>query len=390
VSVASFIEVEQCQVQRTGENIAGDVFLSRKVENGNRVISVLADGLGSGVEACVLASLTAQMALEYLAGNIATRRAAEIVMDALPICPQRKISYSAFTIVDTHIQGATRILEHGNPPFLWIRDGECLPVRQILAREPRWNGRGLTYSEFEVARGDRLIFFSDGISQSGIGTPTYPLGWGIGAVREYVLHVIRKSPDISARNLSQLLVQEALWNDGDGAGDDITCAVIYHRQPRKLLVLTGPPYNKAQDTEYARLIEQYPGRTAICGGTTSDIVARELHRAVHMDLTEIDPEVPTTSTMKGVDLVTEGCLTLGKTAELLGSGVSPDRRNGATRLVDLLLQSDSIEFVVGTCVNAAHQNPSLPVELDIRRNVIKRIKHLLEEKHLKEVQVRYL
>jgi len=190
--------------------------------------------------------------------------------------------------------------------------------------------------------------------------------------------------------LSQLLVKEALDNDGDSAGDDITCGVIYIRQPRQLLVLTGPPYDQNRDMEFANLVEMHKGKTVICGGTTANIIARLLKRSVTMDLSYVDPEVPCTSDMEGIDLVTEGCLTLGKTAEMLETGVISTRYNGATRFANMLLQNDIIHFVVGTRINEAHQNPNLPVELDIRRNVVKKIVSLLREKYLKDVRIDYI
>lgn len=386
---AYFLDVDHCQQQKHGQHIAGDVFLSKKIESGDRVVSVLADGLGSGVEASVLASLTATMALEYVTSNIETRRAAEIVMDALPICRQRQISYSTFSIVDTNTAGATRVIEHGNPSFLLIRNGEHVPVEQIPVRRPRWRNRELSCSQFSTQIGDRIVFFSDGVSQSGIGTRQMPLGWGTRHVSDYLLQLVRQEPNISARRLSEALVSEAVWNDGRQAGDDITCGVIYFRQPRYLRVLTGPPFDMERDPEFAGLVDGYDGCTVVCGGTTSNIVARELNRSVTMNIREFDPDVPNTSAMDGVDLVTEGCLTLGKTDEYLESGVPPKRINGATRFVDMLLQSDVIEFIMGTRINEAHQSPSLPIELDIRRNVIKRIRKLLEEKYLKETCVSY-
>lgn len=386
----SFIEVDCSQIQKSGQNVAGDVFLSKKTDSGNHVVSVLADGLGSGVEACVLASLTAQMAMEYVTGNIATERAARIVMNALPICKDRKISYSTFTIVDTDVGGATRIIEHGNPQFILMRDGKSVPIDRSVVSEPGWNGRNLAYSEFDVTFGDRIILFSDGVVQSGIGSKEFPLGWGIDMATNAILEYTHKREDISARTLSRIMTNRALRNDGGKAGDDITCGVIYFRRPRRMLVITGPPYDKDKDRECALLIDQYEGNRVICGGTTANIVARELDRSVTMDLSDIDPEIPTTSKMEGVDLVTEGCLTLGKCSEILESGRTPQGDNGAIRLVNMLLQSDIIEFVVGTRVNEAHQNPNLPVELDIRRNVVKKIVRLLEEKYLKESHIEYV
>ncbi|MDR3710222.1 MAG: SpoIIE family protein phosphatase [Capsulimonadaceae bacterium] len=390
MSAQAYIELEHCQYRKANQHVAGDVFVSRRSNSGRRAICVLADGLGSGVEACTLASLTAQMALEFVASNIATRRAAEIVMDALPLCPRRKISYSTFTIVDTNLGGVTRIIEHGNPAFVLIRDGKPVSVEQVEVRQERWGGRSLAYSEFDAALGDRILIFSDGVSQAGMGTEQYPLSWEPENVRAYALECIRKIPEISASTLCELVAKQALKIDGAKAGDDITCAAIYIRKPRRLLVLSGPPYDKEGDAQYAQLAKSRDGKTVICGGTTANIVARELGLPVTMDLSIIDDEIPTTSEMPGVDLVTEGCLTLGKTAQMLEAGERGTRFNGATRLLAMLLQSDIIDFVVGTSINAAHQNPLLPVELDIRRNVIKKIARLLEDKHLKEVHIRYM
>ena len=390
MSVSSFIEVGNTQFCKHSQNIAGDVFLSRKCQHGSQVISVLADGLGSGAEACSLASLTAQMAMEYVAGNISTPKAARIVMDALPLCAVRKISYSTFTIVDTNLQGVTRIIEHGNPSYVLLHDGECMRPKSEVISEPRWNGRYLSYTEFNATFGDRIVIMSDGVTQSGMGTPTYPLGWGDDQVCRYLCELVKQQPHISARSLCQLLAERAAQNDGWRAGDDITCGIVYFRKPRRTLVLTGPPYEKHTDVQIARMADTYDGRRVVCGGTTANILARELNREITMDIMDIDPEIPTTSDMDGFDLVTEGCLTLSKTAELLQNAQKPTRTNGASKLVEMLLQSDIIEFVVGTRINEAHQNPNLPIELDIRRNVVKKIAALLEHQYLKEVHIDYV
>lgn len=384
-----FLDTDFCQQKKHTQQVNGDVFLSKKVDEGRRVVSVLADGLGSGVEANVLASLTATMGLEYVIGKIDTYRAAEIMMDALPICRQRRISYSTFTLIDTSTSGETRIIEHGNPSFLLIRDGHVVELKGKIIERARWNGRHLCCTQFETQQEDRIVIFSDGVSQSGIGTPAFPFGWGVDRVKEYLEMMIQVDPEISARQLSSELVSQAVWNDGHHAGDDITCGVINFRKPRYLRVLTGPPYEMARDGEFAHLVMNYPGSTVVCGGTTSNIVARELGRDMTMDLSEFDPEVPNISHMDGVELVTEGCLTLSKVAALLESGETPMRSNGATKLMQLMLHHDIIEFVMGTRINEAHQNPNFPIELDIRRNVLKKIIHLLETKYLKSTRLSY-
>jgi len=247
------------------------------------------------------------------------------------------------------------------------------------------------YSEFDTQLGDRIVFFSDGVSQSGLGRVGLPLGWGQDRVIDFLQRQISAENEISSRELSRQLVAEALTNDGRAAKDDITCGTIYYRRPRRLLVITGPPFSKDRDGELAELMQTFDGRKAICGGTTAGIVSRLLGRPVTMDLKNLDPEIPPPAAMEGVDLVTEGTVTLAKVAEILerGNPGEPTCKNPATDLVSLMLQSDIVEFVVGTRINEAHQDPNIPVELDLRRNIIRKIAALLEMRHLKESHVRF-
>ena len=164
-SAESFIEVDYCQRAKHGQLISGDVFLSEKVRQEGRIVSVLSDGLGSGVKASVLASMTAAMALKFAASAMDIRNSAEIIMDTLPICSVRKISYSTFTVVDMANTGETRIIEHGNPSFLLIRPQGELTIQKTEMRPKRWQDRVISFSSFEVQREDRIIFFSDGITQ---------------------------------------------------------------------------------------------------------------------------------------------------------------------------------------------------------------------------------
>jgi len=389
----NFIEVDSCQRAKCGQLISGDVFLSEKVRHEDRVVSVLSDGLGSGVKASVLATMTATMALKYTASTMDIRRSAEIIMDTLPICSVRKISYSTFTIVDLAATGETRIIEHGNPPFLLIRPDGGTTIDKVEMHPNRWQDRLINFSTFQVQREDRIVFFSDGITQAGMGEYRTPLGWGLEEVEKFVREKIDRSPYISARELSRLLVARAEEVDGLTAKDDITCGVVYFRSPRQLLVLTGAPFNRAHDQDLARLAERTPGRKVICGGTTANIVSRLLNREIQIDMRQpVDPRVPPWARMEGFDLVTEGTLTLGEVVRLLEEGFAPEdmRSNAAVRLARLLLDSDIVKFAVGTRINDAHQDPNIPRELDLRRNIVKRIASLLESKHMKRVLIQYV
>jgi hypothetical protein len=393
IAAESFIEVDSCQRAKHGQLISGDVFLSEKVKQEGRIVSVLSDGLGSGIKASVLATMTATMALKFAASAMDIRSSAEVIMDTLPICSVRKISYSTFTVVDMASTGETRIIEHGNPPFLLIRPKGEVSVEKTQLLPKRWEDRVISFSTFNVQREDRIVFFSDGITQAGMGEFRTPLGWGLEKVEEFVREKIDRHPYISARELSRLLVAQAEEVDGLTAKDDITCGVVYFRSPRKLLVMTGAPFNRAHDQDLAKMAEQTSGRKVICGGTTANIIARLLNRTIQIDMRQqFHSKVPPSARLEGFDLVTEGTLTLGEVLRLLEEGFAPEdmKSNAAVRLATMLLDSDIVKFAVGTRINEAHQDPNIPVELDLRRNIVKRIAQLLEDKHMKRVQIQYL
>lgn len=393
-----FIEVAHYQVCKHKQGAPGDVFLSQKNPDDGRVITTLSDGLGSGIKAGVLATLTATMATRFVASDIPIKRAAEIIMNTLPVCQERGISYATFTLVDIEPNSTIRIVEYDNPPYVLVREQTIVePIKDISTFERRDKTTApkveaqLHYSQYEARPGDRLVFFSDGVTQSGMGSARFPFGWGIANVQNFILQKILEDPQISARDLARLVVREALFHDSYKAKDDITCGVIYSRNPRDLLIITGPPMHKENDTSITRIFNMFDGKKVICGGTTANILARELNRNIKVHLKNPDPQVPPYSEMEGADLVTEGIITMGKVAELLEKGDQSayTRENAATKLVEMILNSDRIHFVVGTKINEAHQDPNMPVELEIRRNVIKKIASIIEEKYLKEVHIQF-
>ena len=394
----TFIEVGHYQVCKHKQHAEGDVFLSQKNPSDGRVITALSDGLGSGIKAGVLATLTATMATRFIAADIPMRRAAEIIMNTLPVCKDRGISYATFTLVDIEPNNTVRIIEYDNPPYVLIRQETIIePIRDITTIERKNKSTApkreaqLQYSRYAARPGDRLVFFSDGVTQSGMGSPNYPCGWGYENVQTFILEKILENPDISARKLAKAVVKQALMLDGYKAKDDITCGVIYGRNPRDLLVLTGPPLRKESDEDYARVFDSFDGKRIICGGTTANIISRELNRPIKVQLKDFDPKIPPYSEMEGAEMVTEGIITMGAVAELLESGAKTEtlKQNAATKMVDLFLDSDRIKFVVGTKINEAHQDPNMPVELEIRRNVVKKIAALLQDEYLKEVSIQY-
>jgi len=389
-----YIEVNAELKNHHESRICGDVFLSRRLNDENRIIAVLSDGMGHGVKANMLSTLTATMALNFTLEHKEIHRIAEIIMNTLPVCSERKMSYATFTIVDIEFDGNVRILEYDNPQTLIMRGSKVF--------EPQWTcvmlegeknaGKEIKSCEFTPEKEDRIIIFSDGVTQSGLGGGKYLFGWGRENVMDYITEIISHEADIAAPGLAHKVVNMANVNDGYLSQDDTSCAVIYFRQPRKLLICTGPPFEDSNDKILAQKIEKFEGRKIICGATTGDIIARELDRKIVDTFDFDDPDLPPISLMDGVDLVTEGILTLGKVTEILKKYSNSTRltKGPADRIVQMLIESDEINFVVGTRINIAHQDPSLPVELEIRRTVVKRIARILEDKFLKEVNFTYI
>ncbi|MEI7596834.1 MAG: SpoIIE family protein phosphatase [Bacteroidota bacterium] len=389
-----YIEVHCQQKNHEGERICGDVFLSKRVIEEKRVIVVLSDGMGHGVKANILATLTATMSLNFVKEHKDFKKIAETIMKTLPVCSVRHISYSTFTIVDVEMDGKVRVLEYDNPGVMVLRDGEIIALEPELIELDIDKSREtiLKSYTFYPKKEDRLIICSDGVAQSGLGSKKYPFGWQIENVARFIKDLVETNEDISAKSLANKVVNISHANDNYHSKDDTSCAVLYFRNPRKLLICTGPPFEDDNDKVLGDLVREFDGTKIVCGATTADIVSRELQAEIVDSFEFDDPDLPPISFMEGVDLITEGILTLGKTHEILKTYNNNTRlgKGPADRIVKLLLDSDEIHFVVGTRINIAHQDPNLPVELEIRRTVIKRIARVLEDKYLKEVQLRFL
>lgn len=394
MSEGFYIEVASEQRNYGGERICGDVFISRKVKEENRTLVVLSDGMGHGVKANVLATLTATLALNFTMEHKAVDKIADMIMNTLPVCSERHMSYATFTVVDIEHDGITTILEFDNPQTMILRGGKPYDPgwKKVVITQGNNKGKEILSCTLAPKKEDRIIFCTDGITQAGLGTDRFPLGWGRESLLEYALKLIGDTPHLSAAHLALKLVNMAHEHDQYDSKDDTSCGCIYFREPRKLLVVTGPPYDISDDQKLGEAVRTFEGRKVICGATTADIIARELGLEIEDSLVFDDPELPPVSLMEGIDLVTEGILTLTKVTRILkeqGPSSVPGK-GPADRIVKLLKQSDQIHFVIGTRVNIAHQDPSLPVDLEMRRTVVNRMARLLEEKFLKEVSIRYM
>ncbi len=388
-----FIEVDCQQKNHENERICGDVFVSKKIKEEKRIILVLSDGMGHGVKASVLATLTATMALNFTDEHKEPDKIAEIIMNTLPECSERKMNYSTFTIIDIDYFGTVSILEYDNPDCIIIRNNKVLEVqkRTIHLNSERNAGKKLHTTIFQARKNDRIVFTSDGIAQSGLGTPRFPFGWENDNIARFALDLVKRDPKISARTMASKIVNAAYRNDGFKSKDDMSCGVVYFREPRELLVCSGPPFDKDKDGYFANTVKKFEGKKIVMGATTGDILSRELNIKIEDGQEITDPDLPPLSYMEGIDLYTEGILTLNKIEKILKKfNNNSILGNGpADQIVKLFFESDEIHFFIGTRVNLAHQDPSIKVDIEIRRTVIKRISMILEEKFLKKIKTTY-
>ena len=389
------VEIDVQQKRPKGEIACGDVFQSNIFREEGRMILVLSDGIGHGIKASVLATLTATMALKYTTLHTKPEVAARIIMNALPKSSDGKENYATFTIIELETDGQVRIFNYDNPPLLIIRKGRFFQPKEyeLKIKGEENTGKLLRCREFIARKEDRIVFMSDGVPQSGLGNNRFPMGWGMDKIEDFSLNQINRMPDISATKLARKIINQASMNDNFSIKDDTTCGVIYFREPRNFMLITGPPFYKIKDFDFVGRIQDFEGKKIICGGTTAEIIARELNLEVEIQHghKKVD-SLPPSAKMKGFEMVTEGILTLGKVEEILENYDSDTRLQDSPpeEVTKLLLQHDRIDIIVGTRINWAHQDPEQPLELELRKFVVKRIVKILIHKFFKKVKVEYV
>ena len=381
------------QVDCAGERICGDVYLSRTVTVGGRTILVLSDGMGHGIKANILASLTASMLQNFVTIHEDIRTVSEMMLKTLPVCSVRKISYSTFTFVDIdHVAGTVTVVEHDNPHCMVLRAGRPLRLDWRAMEIRRSDGRPqkIRSVTFAAEPSDRIVVVSDGVTQSGQRSERYRFGWGEEALLQFVEYALNGNREITSADLAALVVSQAVRNDEGVPADDMSCLAVTVRTPRRLLLVSCPPSGRDAYPALADTVRRYGGKKVICGYPVAEILARELGLKVVREEVSADPDVPPAWSIPTIDLVTEGIVTLNKTLELLEYDTLPDEAAGpAAQLARLLLRSDEIAFMLGTR-RQNDANRYVPDEYELRRRVIRRIARLLETRQGKHVVLTYV
>lgn len=355
-----------------GEELCGDNVAC--TVNGDYTTLVLADGLGSGVKANILSTLTSKILCTMAANEIDIYECVETIIQTLPVCAERGVAYSTFSIIHVSKEGKGELFEFDNPEAIYYHNGKC---QNFEREELDVCGKRVYRSELNLEEDDIIVVMSDGTIHAGIGM-ILNFGWERPQIMEHLDNNIK--PGMSARAVACMLA--AACNDlyADKPGDDTTVAAVRIRQRLDVNIMVGPPVDKEKDDYYIKHFLEGHSKKIVCGGTSSTIVARYLKTELKTSFDFPDKEVPPIGYIKGIDLTTEGVLTLRKLLQLSEKYVSIDdltpktftKQDGASLLADFLFEKAThITFFVGQSVNVAHQG--LPIDTTMKLKLVEKI-----------------
>ena len=373
-----FIETSWGSLLKWGEELCGDRVELVKQEDG--VLLVLSDGLGSGVKANILAGLTSKIITSMVTAGAELKDVVDTIASTLPVCKVREVAYSTFTMMQVDHEGNAYLVEFDNPTVILLRNGKRVFIPWV---EQNISGKQIREAHLKLKLGDVAVTFSDGIIHAGVGR-LLNLGWQ----HENVVQFLEETwqADDTAYDVQHRLLNECNSLYQGHPGDDTTVAALRICVPNPCCVMVGPPVHPEDDEEIVGELLACPGIKVVCGGTTSQIVSKRLGKELKILLQYISPEVPPIATMEGIDLVTEGVVTLGKTLEILEQyeeTKDPElliaKKDGAHLLAETLVEKcTSVKFIVGRALNPAHQNPDMPISLSIKLRLVKDISECLK------------
>lgn len=371
-----YIDTSYKSLNKYTEELCGDrVEIIRTDEF---VILVLADGLGSGVKANILSTLTSKIIATMLSNGAKIEDCVDTIASTLPICNVRHLAYSTFSILQLFYTGEAYLVEFDNPTCVFLRGGK---IMEIPFENRTVSSKNIREARFQTTIGDTFALFSDGVIHAGVGAVlNFGFQWENAAA--HLQSAVEKENTAARLALSLSQVCESLY--AGKPGDDTTVAVAKVLPERVVNLFTGPPSDKEKDTILLHDFMAERGKRVVCGGSSAQIISRLLNRPIKTSIDYTDPELPPIGYIDGMDLVTEGVLTLSKTNEILSEfskyGVdyehikALDRDNGASKLAKLLMEECTrLNLFVGKAINAAHQNPNLPVDLNIRQRIVNQL-----------------
>ena len=366
-------------INHYGEQLCGDHVEIVDKENNSTVI-VLADGLGSGVKASILSTLTSKIISTMMAAELPLEECVSTIAATLPVCSVREVAYSTFTIIHIINNETAEIIQYDNPHAIVLRDNKNYDYPKT---EMNIDGKKIYKSVIRLQEGDIFIAMSDGCPHAGIGM-AYNFGWK----REEIIEFMETMSvsGLTAKNLSTVLIDEVDKLYGQKPGDDATACIVKIRKREPMNILFGPPSNRDDCDRMMSLFFSKEGKHIICGGTTSSIAAKYLRKPLKATLDFEKSDVPPIAKLEGVDLVTEGVITVNRVLEYAKDYLGENelyehwnfKRDGASLICQLLFEeATDINFYVGRAINPAHQNPDLPINFSIKMNLVEELSKCL-------------
>ncbi len=377
-------------INHFGEQLCGDHVDIVEPGDGSTVV-VLSDGLGSGVKASILSTLTSKIISTMLSEGLSLEECVETIAATLPVCSIRGVAYSTFTIIHLKNNQSAELIQYDNPHAIIIRDEQ---VWDYPKTEMNIGGKKIYKSVIKLQENDIFVAMSDGCPHAGIGI-TYNFGWKRENIAEFMQTLSHAG--YTAKTLSTMLVDECDRLYGFQPGDDATACVVRIRKREPMNMLFGPPSNRDDADRMMSLFFSKEGKHIICGGTTSSIAAKFLRKPLRASLNFEMGDVPPIAEIEGVDLVTEGVITVNKVVEYAKDYLGENKfyshwsykRDGASLICRLLFEeATDINFFVGRAVNPAHQNPDLPINFNIKMNLVEELSACLK-KMGKRIKVSY-
>ena len=377
-------------INHYGEQLCGDHIDVVEPDDESTVI-VLSDGLGSGVKASILSTLTSKIISTMMAEGLSLEECVETIAATLPVCSVRGVAYSTFTIIHLKNNQVAEVIQYDNPHVIAIRDEKLWDYPKT---EMTIGGKKIYKSVIKLQENDIFVAMSDGCPHAGIGT-AYNFGWKrdeIAAFMESLSHA-----GYTAKTLSTILVDECDKLYGYQPGDDATACVVRIRKREPMNLLFGPPANRDDNERMMSLFFAKEGKHIICGGTTSSIAAKYLRKPLKATLNFEKSDIPPIAELEGVDLVTEGVITVNRVVEYAKDYIGANeryeewsfQRDGASLISRLLFEeATDINFYVGRAINPAHQNPDLPINFNIKMNLVDELSESLK-KMGKKIKVSY-
>ncbi|MCH3909967.1 MAG: serine/threonine-protein phosphatase [Bacilli bacterium] len=387
----SEIETGWVSINKKGEELCGDHVEVIKNPDGTFVM-VLADGLGSGVKANILSTLTSSMLSTMIEGGLSLQDSVDSLIRTLPVAKDRgNVAYSTFTIMKTTPDYLVSIYNYDNPEPILLHEGK---EKKIDWRMVELQGKKIYSGLVQLGVGDTLIYMSDGAVYAGVGE-SLNFGWTRDEIVKYMEGLYSES--ISSKNLATLLIDHCNVLYNNHPGDDTTACVLRRRKRVNANWMVGPATNPDDDPKMMSLFFNRPGLHIVSGGTSAKVASKYLCQRIDTSLDYIDPEIPPISHIKGVDLVSEGVITLNKLLEVAKDylGNNKDyfdwsyKQDGVSLLAKLLFEeATDINIFVGCAVNPAHQDPRYNISISTKMGLVEEITKLLKSMN-KHIHVAY-